>query len=353
MAFTQFVPEVLHILIGRNEGDRLIRAIGSLPPGAAAVYVDSGSTDGSAQAARVRGFHVLELDRSRPFSAARARNAGAAAAVIVAPEADLLQFMDGDCELNSDWLAAAQSALQAHPEVAVVCGHRRERNPGQSIYHRLMDLEWGKGVGKVESCGGDALFRRDDFERSGGFDEACSAGEEPELCARLRAAGREVLRINAEMTVHDSAMNSFPIWWQRQIRSGFGSVDSDRRQQIRSGTATFSRQRRSALFWGFVWPLMGCAGAGFIFLSHGFLCGVLPSLVIALGILQTIRITLRYYHRGLSFHDAWLAAALTLVSKLGQAIGIVQWYLNRMGRQASDPIEYKSPASTNLLTEPS
>src|SRR4051794_38450615 len=65
------------VVIGRNEGQRLVRCLQSLTPaGAPVVYVDSGSTDGSVQRARELGAKVIELDRSIPFSASRARNTG-------------------------------------------------------------------------------------------------------------------------------------------------------------------------------------------------------------------------------------------------------------------------------------
>src|SRR5207302_8823254 len=50
------------VAIGRNEGERLRRCLTSLSAAAAVVYVDSGSTDGSAQWARSHGAEVIDLD---------------------------------------------------------------------------------------------------------------------------------------------------------------------------------------------------------------------------------------------------------------------------------------------------
>src|SRR5699024_3532063 len=93
--------EVGIVLIGRNEGRRLDAALdaalaagGSL---ARVVYVDSGSTDGSAALARGKGVAVVELDASRPFSAARARNAGFAHLSQDGVGPRWVQFVDGDC----------------------------------------------------------------------------------------------------------------------------------------------------------------------------------------------------------------------------------------------------------------
>src|SRR3989338_5153548 len=65
------------VAIGRNEGGRLnscLRSVAHLA--GAVVYVDSGSTDGSAALARALGITVVALDLHLPFPAGRARNAG-------------------------------------------------------------------------------------------------------------------------------------------------------------------------------------------------------------------------------------------------------------------------------------
>jgi glycosyltransferase involved in cell wall biosynthesis len=65
------------VIIGRNEGERLKRCLESLGEHAnRAVYVDSGSTDGSVAESKARGFAVVQLDLRTPFTAARARNEG-------------------------------------------------------------------------------------------------------------------------------------------------------------------------------------------------------------------------------------------------------------------------------------
>ena len=80
------MPNVGVIAIGRNEGERLRRCLASVTGrGRAVVYVDSASTDGSAELARSMGAEVVDLDMSLPFSAARARNEGFARLMQVAP----------------------------------------------------------------------------------------------------------------------------------------------------------------------------------------------------------------------------------------------------------------------------
>jgi hypothetical protein len=104
--------------------------------------------------------------------------------------------------------------------VAVAWGHRREMAPGQSWYVRALDLDWVYAPGVVAFCGGDALMRRSVLEACGGFDEGLIAGEEPELCQRIRAAGHCILHLDAPMTLHDLGIRSFRQYWRRAFRAG-------------------------------------------------------------------------------------------------------------------------------------
>lgn len=209
------------VVIGRNEGARLQRCLASIAPEVdLVVYVDSGSTDGSPQAAREAGVDVVELDMTIPFTAARARNTGFERLRTMRPDMRLVQFVDGDCEVVPGWIDHAAGYLTAHPSVGIVCGRRRERFPELSVYNFLCDREWDTPVGAAKSCGGDFMVQADAFASVGGFRAALIAGEEPELCVRLRAAGWSVRRLDAEMTFHDAAMTRFGQWWRRALRGG-------------------------------------------------------------------------------------------------------------------------------------
>ena len=132
------------VVIGRNEGARLIACLDSLAGQVGRiVYVDSGSIDGSAEAARARGADVVALDGAAPFTAARGRNAGLERLAEGGLPA-LVQFVDGDCTLAPGWIGTARAALEADPGLAVVCGRRRERHPEASLWNRLIDREWDR-----------------------------------------------------------------------------------------------------------------------------------------------------------------------------------------------------------------
>ncbi len=250
-------PGLRHIgvvVIGRNEGERLKRCLASLVGCASViVYVDSGSTDGSVAMARERGVEVVALDMRTAFTAARARNAGFQRLRSVAPALQYVQFVDGDCEVHSEWLSAASRFLDQRPEVAVVAGRLSEKYPEASVYNMLCDLEWDAPVGEAKICGGLAMMRVSAFEQVGGFNSALICGEEPELCSRLRVRGGKIWRISNNMALHDANMHHFGQWWLRAVRSGYSDAQAtvvDKIAPERRGV----RASRSTWLWAFVIP---------------------------------------------------------------------------------------------------
>src|SRR5882762_4098126 len=158
------------VVIGRNEGERLRACLASVTRLAGlVVYADSGSTDGSTETARNLGVVVVALDMSIPFTAGRARNEGFQRLCELAPELSYVQFVDGDCAVVDGWPEAAAEFLDAHPDVAGVCGRRRERYPERSIYNLLCDIEWNTPVGEAKACGGDVMMRVEALGAAKGF----------------------------------------------------------------------------------------------------------------------------------------------------------------------------------------
>ena len=327
------------IAIGRNEGERLRRCLASVTGRgcAAVVYVDSNSADGSVAMARSMGVEVVELDMSLPFSAARARNAGFERLQQVAPGVEFVQFVDGDCEVQPDWLRTARDALLARPELAAVCGRRRERHPERSVYNRLADIEWDTPVGDARSCGGDAMLRSKAFREVGGYDPAVIAGEEPEMCVRLRARGWKVTRLGAEMTLHDADMTRFRQFWRRMVRGGHAFAEGawmHGRPPERHGV----RPTRSAVLWGIATPLTILA-----------LAWPLPLAALALAALypvQVARVARREgRRRKLGTRDAWAYGAAVVVGKFAEAAGALKFWTGKLRGRRTALIEYKSPAA--------
>lgn len=322
------------VAIGRNEGERLRRCLRSAVANTdRVVYVDSGSTDDSVAFAESLGVTVVNLDTATPFTAARARNEGIARLTERWPATAFIQVVDGDCEFAEGWFDAALTAIDAKPRCAVVCGRRRERDPGASIYNRLIDLEWDTPVGPARSCGGDALFRREALEAVGGYRATLIAGEEPELCVRLRAAGWTVERIGHEMTLHDAALTRFAQFWKRAKRAGHAYAEGAAlhgRGPDRHGV----RHVRSALLWGIAIPL---AGVAFAYWTSGL------SVVAAVGLsfAQAWRIRAMERARGRTARDAGLVGVFTMLAKPAQAAGVLRYWRTRLTGRRSTLIEYK------------
>ncbi|GHF74903.1 glycosyltransferase family 2 protein [Seohaeicola zhoushanensis] len=313
------------VVIGRNEGARLIACLDSAIASGLSpiVYVDSGSTDGSIAAAEAAGVEVILLDHDTPFTAARARNAGLARLVARPDPPDYVQFIDGDCILRDGWIAAARAFLDARPRVAVVCGRRRERFPEASLYNALVDREWAGPPGETRACGGDAMMRVTAIEAAGRYDPGLIAGEEPELCVRLRQAGWTIWRLDAEMTWHDAAMTRFGQWWNRSRRAGHAFAEG---AAMHGGAPErhYVPQLLRAVAWGMVLPLAILFGS------------LLTPWALALALLWPLKV-LRLIARG---QPPAQALFLTL-GNFAESAGILTYLGKRLTGTRSRLIEYK------------
>lgn len=316
------------VVIGRNEGERLRRCIGSLAGKAIrAVYVDSGSTDDSVAMARSMGVEVVELDMRVPFTAARARNAGFAALTASGTASgqalQYVQFVDGDCEVAEGWTDAARQFLESHEGYAVVCGRRRERHPEASVYNALCDKEWNTPVGEAKACGGDAMMRTHVLATVGGFRASLIAGEEPELCVRLRGLGWKIYRLDHEMTLHDAAMTRFSQWWKRSVRAGHAYAEGALLHGARP-EQHWVRETVRAAAWGGALPCAILVGAAF----H-------PA-----ALLGGLAYAAQFFRLWLRSSDA-SHAFFTTLGKFPEFQGVLQYFGTRVSGRMTSLIEYK------------
>jgi GT2 family glycosyltransferase len=321
------------VAIGRNEGDRLKACLAAARRDVSAViYVDSGSTDGSREWAREQGVEVIELDMAAPFTAARARNAGWRRLTEIVPDAAFVQVVDGDCELVEGCMADARRAFDTDDRLAVACGQRRERYPDRTRYNRLCSLEWEAPAGLSAACGGDAMFRLDALREAGGFDPALIAGEEPELCFRLRQRGWKILRLDRDMTLHDADMTRLGQWWKRARRAGHAAAEGAW-MHGRSPERYNVRRTGTILLWALLLPLAIAASA--------WPTGGWSLLGLGLYPLQWGRITRKERRRGRAPADARLVATFTILGKLPQLAGVVSFVWDRLRGRRAQLIEYK------------
>lgn len=319
------------IIIGRNEGDRLVRALKSTTNSGIkhGVYVDSGSSDNSINHAKQSGLETISLDLSRPFTAARARNTGFQQLIKTIPNVEFIQFLDGDCTLAADWIKHASQFLADNPNHSIVAGRLREISPEASVYNQLCDLEWDTPVGPSKACGGIFMARRSAFESVQGFDEHIIAGEEPELCYRMRAQGWLIERLDFDMARHDAAMTRFSQWWKRMRRSGYAFMHG----ALKYGMEAERYNIRPVLricFWASLLPLILLLAAS-----------VGPWALLALSIypLQIMRLALL---KSPNNHPMrWTSAYFRVLGQFPEFIGLIDALFDHITRRNRPIIEYK------------
>jgi glycosyltransferase involved in cell wall biosynthesis len=324
------------VTIGRNEGERLEKCLRSVVGRAATVvYVDSASTDDSVAFARQIGAEVVELDMSIRFTAARARNEGLTRLLSIDPQCEFVQFVDGDCEVMPGWLEAAAEKLASDKKIAVVCGKKAERYPEASIYNRLCGMEWKLPTGKILFSGGDMMARVSALKEVNGYNSGLIAGEEPEMCLRLRNAGYEIWGLDVPMSIHDADMHRFSQWWMRNVRAGhaFSEVAA---MHSHEPERFWCKDVRSNWIWGaiipvvllgFAWPTRGWSLLGFVLYLKPFW--------------GTYRWTLS--QPGNSKMDAFLNSIFILLGKIPQALGQWKVLCDRVLNRRSRVLEYKGP----------
>jgi len=321
------------VVIGRNEGERLKKCIGAfINTNIHAVYVDSGSTDGSVEWARTMPIDVVCLDMRMPFTAARARNEGFRRLRELAPDITCVQFVDGDCELSRNWLDKAAEFLACSDDVAVVCGRLREKFPKRTIYNMLCDMEWDAPAGEAKACGGIAMMRVKAFEDVIGYRSDLIAGEEPELCVRLRAAGWRVWRLSDEMGLHDAAILQFGQWWKRTLRGGYAFAQGEALHGS-SPERHCVRESRRIWLWGMGIPV----SILFLVLWQG--PWALAFLIIYP--MQIIRLVLNDNTSGRPLRERWWHAVFLVIGNIPELFGQLKFLLHRNLGEPARLIEYK------------
>ncbi|MDP6979487.1 MAG: glycosyltransferase [Myxococcota bacterium] len=322
------------VLIGRNEGERLRLGLESVPEGVGGVvYVDSGSTDGSVELAESHGVAVVNLDMSRPFTAARARNEGFERLMHLHDNLDWVHFVDGDCSLVEGWIETAMGELTAHPDWISVCGYRRERYPENSIYNRWCDLEWTQApTGPIDQVGfgGDVIISVPAFREVGGYNADIIAAEDSELSARLVQTGGEVMRIDRTMTYHDADIRKLSQWWSRSVRCGHAYAEVASRH---AEAGVFRRHVRSLVLWGVAIP-----AATLFFL---LVAPLLALLFLGVYPLQIVRIARSLDTQRFPLSHRLLWGVSCLVSQVPKVQGLLKFVRNRRSGVQQTIIEYK------------
>lgn len=321
------------VVIGRNEGERLDQCLLSVlacVDASHVVYVDSESSDGSPERAAAHGVIVEELAEVS-LTAARGRQRGTDALLARYPDLTYIQFIDGDCILQSEWLSVAQACLEAQPDIGGVSGRRREERCQDNAWSRLLDIDWDIPAGEAAHVGGDSLVRVVALREINGWCEELIAGEDPDLGFRMRDAGWRIVRLDNEMTSHDAGMTGFGQYWRRATRSGHAYAEVGWRHRRGSGAGWW---RRTQGIIGYALGSMVIAVAGVWFWPLWFL------LLVLWGRLGFVL----YRHargKGVSRTLAIRYAACNAICKFANLLGILQYWLGRMRGERVALIEYK------------
>lgn len=324
------------VIIGRNEGQRLARCLESVAgmnypmDRCELIYVDSNSSDGSRELASALGARVISIDAGK-LTAARARNAGWRSA-----KGPLILFLDGDTILHPDFVQRAVATL-AEPGVAVVYGNRRETHPTSSIYNRVLDIDWIAPAGTSESCGGDALMRRSALEQVAGYDADLIAGEEPDLCRRLRATGALILHIDAPMTGHDFAIARWSQYWRRATRTGYAYAEIAQRYR-NTPDPLWQAQSRRNLIQAPAYLLASGGAIGISLASHSLIPIAALALIAAAIVVRT---ALRAAPKIGDRYTLLLYALHSHVQQFPLLAGQIHFYLMNRRNVSQQLIEYK------------
>lgn len=317
------------VIIGRNEGERLVKSLASVVPQARrVVYVDSGSTDNSITNAKTAGAQVVSLDMSVPFTAARARNAGFDAIMTHDDPPDIVQFLDGDCIMADGWLASASERMRSDSKLGLVTGVQAELNRDITVFNQMSDFEWKRPVGQIEACGGNMMVRVSAFQAVGGFNPDVIAAEDDEICTRLRKSGWQLIRISDDMSLHDGGTLRFEQWWKRAERTGHGFA-----QVGNLHPEYFVRERQRGWVYGLFLPFMAITGA--------FMSPAVPVLVLGVYVLSYFRTAKGLQEQGLPGSEARHHSAFLTLSKFPNVIGMMRFHWRRFSHAQMRIIEYK------------
>ena len=178
------------------------------------IVVDDGSSDNSAEVARLHGAEVLPSGGTGRGPAA-ARNVGARGAT-----GDILAFIDSDCTASTEWLnelipsftnsaTAAVGGLVDGMCTASEIDRYETVMSSLSLGSRERSGSSGDDTFYLPSC--NMLVRRSAFHRAGGFNDEMHVGEDVDLTWRLRDSGWTITYLPAGRVYHEhrSSVRSF------------------------------------------------------------------------------------------------------------------------------------------------
>lgn len=201
-------PLISIVVFGLNEAENLtptfeaIKKIDYPEDKYELLFIDNGSTDNSVEIAKKYTKNIFVENRGNP-TPAQARNRG-----ITEAQYEIIHFVDGDIEIDRDYLKKAVKKIQ-EPNIDAVYGYLEERN--QNTVNGILLNHWQeKKEGFSDAVGGGGTFNRKALLKVDGNDERIRRGAETELGVRFRKAGFKIWYMNYKMGVHDYGVKN--VW---------------------------------------------------------------------------------------------------------------------------------------------
>ncbi|HEY7727189.1 MAG TPA: glycosyltransferase [Candidatus Eisenbacteria bacterium] len=252
------------IVTVRNEEGTIDALLDSLLAGSRLpeeiVVADGGSADGTAERLRAR---AAADSRVRPVDAPGNRSVGRNAAVRAARHA-VLACTDAGVRVEPHWLERIVAPLEADPAVGAVAGFYRPE--GGSGFERAAGVVSAPAWREVNPrrflpSTRSIAFRREAWERAGGFDEALSHNEDTPFGLALKAAGVR-LAFAPDAVVRWRPRSNLRSFWRQHRRFGFG--DGESRVQTWFYRTLAAKYALAAALWpaGFAWAPAWWALAG-------------------------------------------------------------------------------------------
>ena len=276
-------PVSLIVTVRNEEGsiDALLDSLlAARRPPEEIVVADGGSTDGTM--ARL-GARAAGDARVRAIVAPGNRSVGRNAAVRAARHA-IVACTDAGAAVEPDWLARIVAPLEADPAVGVVAGFYRpdgrtafERAAGVVSAPALRELDPARFLPSTRSI----AFRREAWERAGGFDEALDHNEDTPFALALRAAGVR-FAFAGDAIVRWRPRGDLRALWRQHRRFGFG--DGESRVQAWFYRRLAAKYVLAALLllagfaWRPAWWLLALGAAGFVLQQARRGLGRIPAL---------------------------------------------------------------------------
>ena len=211
------MPRATVIIVNHNAGALLARCVAALAAQTCAefeaVIVDNASTDGSLDGLPTDDrFRVIEAGENLGFAAAN--NLGAKGST-----ADWIVTLNPDAFAEVHWLERLLRAAQRHPRVAMlgstqIMADDPARFDGAGDEYSAFGIAYRARYGHplqtltedypvFGPCAAAAAYRRDAWERAGGFDERFFCyHEDVDLALRLRRMGHRAVQVHDARVHH-------------------------------------------------------------------------------------------------------------------------------------------------------